>query len=58
MSRSGPTQGLPSPGFKGRQHVYTAPTDGAELELVEVSPGCVCRDCVALRVKQNRSSER
>jgi hypothetical protein len=58
VSRSGPTQALPAPGFNGRKHTYTAASDDAALELAAVSPGCPCRDCVALRVKQNRSSER
>lgn len=57
MSRSAPTDPVPTKTFQGRRHEYVANSDG-ELELVAISPGCVCKDCVALRVKQSRSSKR
>lgn len=39
-------------------HTYVDAEDGNGLVLVEVSPGCPCRDCASLRAKQNQEQEK
>lgn len=54
MSRHDPTDPVPTASFQGRKHEYVATGDG-ELELVAVSPGCVCKDCCRKRAAENGS---
>ena len=48
MSRSAPTDPVPTESYLGRVHEYRADVSG-ELRLVAISPGCVCADCARLR---------